>query len=245
MRKHLQPPRSKPSAGDHTIAVTKAMVGAIPFIGAAGNELIDQTVSTPAQKRLARWQEEITKTINQLVETVDGITPESLAENEAFLDAVMFTTRIAMVTSRREKIQMLQSVIYRTGSGVVLEEFVRNTFLWIVDKYTPEHIWLLGKLNDPQSIHDAFNGLRASEPSQISISETDIWPGENTKVENLAAYMLPDIDENTARELFTDLHRDSLCRGSEGFAFIVYLQNPDRIVTERGKAFLNFVSVND
>ena len=140
---------------------------------------------------------------------------------------------------------MLQSVIYRTGSGVVLEEFVRNTFLWIVDKYTPEHVWLLGKLSDPQSILDAFKDLRTFESSQISISETEFGPEERANVETLAAYMLPNTDKNIVRELFTDLHRDSLCHGSEGFAYTVYLQNPGRIVTDRGKAFLNFVSVND
>ena len=43
MRKDLQAPRSQPSAGDHTIAITKALVGAIPLIGTAANELIDKT----------------------------------------------------------------------------------------------------------------------------------------------------------------------------------------------------------
>lgn len=233
------PPTGK-SQGDIVLSVFKGAAGAIPFLGGALGETINVAIASPAEKRLNEWLMIVADAVNALIEK-EGLTAEDLSENEAFVTAVIATTQAALLTTRREKLQILRGVIYQTGRGTVLDEFVQATFLSIVDRYTPEHVVLLRRLADPSSLREGFERLRRESPERISTSTEE---GAYTKIEHLAPHLLEEISSEVAEELFSDLHRDRLCHGSEGFAHALHVEMIDRDapVTVRGREFLKFVS---
>lgn len=238
----LTPLTNDLTTGDVWHALTKATVGAVPVLGPAVSELFQLAITTPAQLRQAQWQASVTEVLKQLIINVDGLSVESLSKNEDFLTAVIATTQIAMKTSRIEKINMLQAVIYRSGSGIELNDFVRNTFLQIVDRYVPDHVVVLRALTKDSAMKQAFEKLKISQPDKVSTSSNEPGAGEHCKIEDLVTCLVDDLDGSFAVELFSDLHRDDLCQGSEGFALSYYKNHLPYIVTDRGKEFLKFVT---
>lgn len=241
MKGKLHLPKKRRSKGDHAVAVSKSIAGAFPFVGPALNELIEAVLLTPAQRRHMEWQTAVTDTINQLIESVDGLSAESLSHDEDFLSALVAASNSAMKTSRHEKIKMLQATLFHTGSGKRLQDFIRSTFFQIVDRYTPEHVALLRAFEQTAPHSEAFERLRIANPDAIKSHAKD---GESCNVEDIARYMVPEIEPETAIELFSDLHRDRLCNGSEGFALTYNLNLPPIVITERGRAFLEFVTLD-
>jgi hypothetical protein len=170
------------------------------------------------------------------------LNAESLAKNEAFLTTVVATSQIAMRTTQIEKIKMLQAAIYQSGSGLKLQAFIQNTFLQIIDRYVPEHVVLLRELTYEKSLNTAFGKLRQQCPDLVKINTTGPESGEYCMIEDLAKFIVEDLPADTASELFADLHRDKLCRGSEGLQLSYYVDAPLDFVTSRGKAFLEYIT---
>jgi hypothetical protein len=239
----LSSPQTAKSNGDIALSTIKGITGAIPLVGSAVNELIDFVVLAPAQKRQMEWQDALTEIINLLIKNVECVSAVSLSKNDEFLTAILATSNMAMKTSQREKIRMLQAVVYRSGSGLRLENFILNTFFQIVERYVPEHIILLRELTNQDSLKGAFDRLKINMPDKINSANMGPEKGEYCAVEDLANCLVKGMDETTASELFADLHRDGLCKGSEGFMLTYYINLPLSIVTERGTAFLKFVTL--
>lgn len=238
MVKKIENPPTELTIGDYIHSTGKAVAGAIPFAGTAITEIFEKVVKAPAERRLSEWFEMVTESINFLLENVENLTPDLLSKNEAFVSAVIATTNSALKTERREKLKLLQAAVQKIGGGVVLDEVMRNTFLSILDRYTPEHVSLLRKLGDETSQNQAIAKLTVDYPAKIKISEID---GSYLKVEDLALTIFDDQTSEVTKELFSDLHRDRLCHGSEGFAYAVYLSKERIILTERGHQFLKFI----
>jgi len=237
LRKISNPPSST-SKGDIVHVGIKAAVGMVPFAGSVLSETFQAAVSSPAEKRHANWMAELTDAVNELLDRCEELTPEQLGQNEVFLTTVIAATQSAMLTERLEKLQILKAVVLQAGSGTVLSEVVRNTFLELVGRYTPEHVNMLQHLDNQTSLRQAFNRVSKSDPKLIHTSSEE----KSVKIEDLAPYLLPELLNEIASEIFTDLHRDRLCRGSEGFSCPYQPTMETPITTKRGKEFLKFVS---
>jgi hypothetical protein len=229
--------------GDVWHAIVKATAGTLPVVGPVVSELFQLAITTPSQLRQSQWHAAVSEVLNNLIAKVEGISPESLSKNEEFLTAIMATSSIAMKTAQKEKIKMLQAILYHSGSGTTLEIFVRNTFMQIVDRYVPEHLDLLKLLTEKSSLESAFNKFKAEFPEQVGKNDSGI-SGEHCTVERLPKYLVPETIQGWAHELFDDLHRDGLVQGSEGFAFTYSPATELNIVTARGRAFIEFVSID-
>lgn len=236
--KKISPPQSETTKGDIVHIGLKSAFGLVPFAGGALAEAFELAVTSPAEKRVEKWISELSQVVNELVTRFEEVTPERLGKNEAFTTTVIATSRIAMLTESQEKLSMLKSAVLQTGSGVVLSEVVRNTFLEIIARYSPEHVIMLRKLNSQSALRQAFECISGEKPEAIGTSSD----GSYIQIEKLAPSLLQDLDEEISREIFSDLHRDRLCRGSEGFAFSYSLTMETKVVTKRGMEFLNFVS---
>lgn len=223
--------------GDILYSSAKAATGLVPFAGSAISEVLDQAVGAPAEKRMAAWLSLVEQTVNKLIEEIDGLTPKSLGENTAFVTAVISMSRAAMLTDRVEKLKLLQSVLYTTGSGFVLNEVLRNTFLAAIDRYTPEHVLLLFRCSKVEVLANAFSRYKASPSADTGDDEGK----EYAKIEFMAPWILPEASTDVAKELFRDLHQDRLCYGSEGFAYTFYPSRSTSIATARGVEFLRFI----
>ena len=67
------PPRS--TRGDAGYAIAKAAIGSIPVAGHALAVLMEKTIAAPLEKRREAWLIELGKTVNQICERVDGMSP--------------------------------------------------------------------------------------------------------------------------------------------------------------------------
>jgi hypothetical protein len=230
------------SNGDVWHGLAKVTLGALPVLGPAVAELFQIAIITPAQLRQTQWQIAVAEVLNRLITNVEGLSVENLANNEDFLTTVVATSHMAMKTSQIEKIRMLQAAIYRSGSGLKLQAFIQNTFLQIIERYVPEHVVLLRELTYETSLKNAFMKLKDQCPDLIKTNTTGPESGEYCKIEDLAKFIVEDLPADTASELFADLHRDKLCRGSEGWQLSYYVDAPLDFVTSRGKAFLEYIN---
>ncbi len=231
-------PPSGLSKGDVVHSIAKSAAGIVPFVGGAISEGLDAAFAAPAEKRLAIWLEALSETVNELIDEVEGLTPEAIGQNEAFVTAVISTTRSAMLTNRKEKLDILRSVLRTVGQGFVLDEVLQNSFLEIVGRYTPEHVALLQRCNDPAFLDERFSYVQAVEPN--AVIEEKNYP-KHVIIETFVPALIPEVSAEVASELFVDLHRDRLCMGSEGFA-AEYRPGLDQpIATNRGEQFLTFV----
>lgn len=223
--------------GDILHSAGKAAAGLVPFAGSAISEALDHAVRAPAKKRMEAWLELVEDTVNKLIEEVEDLTPQSLGESAAFTTAVISTTRAAMLTERRDKLEMLQSALHTTGAGFILDEVLRNTFLATIDRYSPEHVLLLYRCSDLGTLVDAFRRYKASTSADVF----DHDKKEYATVEFMVPWILTEVPADVAKELFSDLHRDRFCKGSEGFASTFYPEHKIPISTPRGMEFLRFI----
>ena len=223
--------------GDVLHRAGKAAAGLVPFAGAALSEVLDHAIRAPAEKRMEAWLELVEETVNKLIEEVEDLTPQSLGESDAFTTAVISTTRAAMLTERRDKLEILQSALHTTGTGFILDEVLRNTFLATIERYTPEHVLLLHRCSDLETLLDAFRRYKASPSADVG----DDKGKEYVQIEFMVPWLLTEVAADVAKELYSDLHRDRFCQGSEGFAYSFYPGRGIPVSTSRGKEFLRFV----
>lgn len=226
-----------PTRGDILLSAGKAAAGLVPFAGAAISEVLHHAVSAPTEKRVKAWLELVGETVNKLIEEIEDLTPQSLGENDAFTTAVISTTRAAMLTERRDKLEILRSVLHTTGTGYILDEVLRNTFLATIERYTPEHIRLLHRCSDLETLLEAFRRYKASPSANVGDDKGE----EYAKIESLVPWLLTEVAADVANELFSDLHRDRFCQGSEGFAYTFYPGRKIPVTTARGMEFLRFI----
>lgn len=239
MSKKITAPTKNLSAKDLPLPIMRGLAGLIPFAGSAVSESISLAFSSPAQKREALWQKCVTDTINELIEKVDHTSLETLATNESFLTAVISTSKSAMLTQRKEKIEVLKDVLFVSGMGVELHELLLITFLDLVDRYAPEHILLLRKMTNPTCVNNATIACTRSATIHGIQHEDENGTRDGFQIEKVVPYFLPNIPSDLAQEIFGDLARDGLCHNSQGFAHVL---TADQSVTDRGRAFLKFIT---
>lgn len=234
----LPVPPSEQSLGDLAHSGAKVIFGLTPFVGGAFSEVFEMAVAAPAGRRMRQWLELVGEAVNDLIDEANGRTAESLGQNEAFVTAAIATTRSAMITTQREKLSILQGVIKTAGSGQVLDEFLRSTFLAAVDRYTAEHVTLLKRCADMHYLDARFEWHRAHNPDEIKVRNDS--PSSIT-IEIFAPTLLPEVPREVATEIFADLHRDRFCLGSDGFAYTFSGGQAQSVATVRGKEFLRFI----
>jgi hypothetical protein len=62
-------------------------------------------------KRREQWFTELAEAVEDLRERFQGFDPEALADNDAFVDAVMTAVPIVDRTSQAEKLDMLRNAV--------------------------------------------------------------------------------------------------------------------------------------
>lgn len=231
--KKIEPLSNQATGGDKLHWVVRSGLGVVPIAGGILAESFDIVVTAPAEKRQSIWLATLAKTINDVIDHVDGLTTERLAEDQAFQEVIVKLSRTAIDTTRVEKLELLRNIVWQAASGLELSEFLRVTFLRLIDVYTVEHLMMLTVLNDETKL--TLIALQA----RIDLGKTD---KEEIMIEDVSSFLLEGVEGQIAREMFRDLHRDGLCYGSEGFAHMIDPRQPSRRTTVRGQQFLKFVA---
>lgn len=146
-------PAPERTAFDYGLAAAKAGTLAFPFLG-AGVTLFD-LITTPIRgKRLSDWLEGLRLKVNELSQTVAGLTPERLSQDEAFFSAFTIASQAAMRTHRQEKLDALRNAVLNVAAGRELDADRQVQFLALVDRFTAAHLTLLRFFHDPAGHFD-------------------------------------------------------------------------------------------
>jgi hypothetical protein len=149
----LNPNRSlEPAPGktalDYGLAVAKVAGIAFPFFG-AGITLVDLVTAPLRGKRFSDWCEEIRLLLNDLSRKVNGLTPEKLAQDEAFFSAFAQATQAALRTHQKAKLDALRNAVLNVALGKETEANRQGQFLALVDRFTGAHLTILRFFQDP------------------------------------------------------------------------------------------------
>ena len=144
---HLEPAPDA-AAFDYGLAITKVASIAFPFLS-PGITLFD-LITTPARsKRLSDWCEELRLRFNDFSQKVEGMTPEALANSDAFISAFAQATQAAIKTHLPEKREALRNAVLNVALGKEPDEDRQQQFLALVDRFSEVHLRILKLLSDP------------------------------------------------------------------------------------------------
>jgi hypothetical protein len=135
--------RPKTSAGDVGYGAAKAVLGMIPYAGAAAAELFSLVLAPPLTRRRDEWIESIAQALSALETQVEGFRIENLSKDERFITAVLCATQSAIRTHQREKLEALRSAVLNVALRGEADENVELVFLSIADSFTEWHLRIL------------------------------------------------------------------------------------------------------
>lgn len=141
-------PAPEPTAFDYGLAIAKVGALAFPFLG-VGVTLVDLITAPLRGKRLIDWCEEIRLRLNEVSQTVGGLTPETLATNDVFISAFGQATQAALRTHQREKLDALRNAVVNVAIGVEPNADRQQSFLSLADRFSETHLILLRFFRDP------------------------------------------------------------------------------------------------
>jgi hypothetical protein len=136
------------TALDYGLAVASVAGLLFPFVG-AGITLVDLVTAPLRDKRFKEWCEAIRLRLNEVSQKVEGMTPETLAKDEAFFSAFAQATQAALRTHQKEKLDALRNAALNVALGRETDVDRQQQFLSLVDRFTVAHLVVLRFLNDP------------------------------------------------------------------------------------------------
>ena len=225
-----KPPKSK-SAGDIAREVGKAIVSAIPAAGGPLQVIFENIFSAPIEKRKQAWLEQLADVVTDVQKRVEGLTPEKLAANEAFITVAMQASQVAIRNHQQEKLQALRNAVLNSALPNPPQEDEQMIFLRLIDQLTPWHLRVLALLNNPVQWMER-NGIR--NPG---------WGmgGVSTVIE----HCFPDLrgQRDTYDQIVRDLQTEGLI--GQGQFVHVTMTGSGMVASrtnERGKRFIKFIT---
>jgi len=131
------------------------MVNMVPVVGGTIAVALTVALNHTLNKRREQWFTELAEAVEELQGRFDGFYPEALADNEAFVDAVVTATRIVDRSSRREKIAVLRNAVLNSALSAAPDVDIQQLYFTLIDDLTPTHMQLLSVLNNPPGWFDA------------------------------------------------------------------------------------------
>ena len=225
-----KPPKKK-SAGDAAREIGKAIVSAVPVAGGPLQVLFENVFSAPIEKRRQIWLEQLAEVVNELQRKVEGLTPEKLAANEAFVTVAMQASQIAIRNHQQEKLEALRNAVLNSALPNPPEEDEQIIFLRLIDQLTPWHLRVLSLLSGPEQWM-ARNNVQNPGWSAGGVS---------TVIE----HCFPDL--RGKRDIYDQIVRDLQAEGLVGQGQFLHVTMTGRGMLEsrlpdRGKRFLKFIS---
>jgi hypothetical protein len=144
---HLEPAPDR-TALDYGLAVAKVAAIAFPFLG-PGVTLFDLVTVPARSKRLSDFCEGLRLGFNELSQKVDGLTPETLVENDGFLSAFAQAAQAALKSHQKEKLDALRNAVLNVAIGKEPDGNRQQYFLALVDRFSETHLQVIKLLNDP------------------------------------------------------------------------------------------------
>lgn len=218
-------PRSEDGEFGYTAA--KLALGTVPGLGPLAQEVLEKAVGNPLRRRQETWFASLGEALSALVDRVEGLSAEALAEDEVFVSTVAQATQQAIATHSQVKREALRNIVLNTALGVKLDDVLLGSFLGYVERFSEAHLKLLALMADPMA--DAAYAAQAR----------NVYMGS---VQGVVHEAHPDLSAATGvlDRLYDDLTREGLLGGSlKAMCSASGLQQPQ--TTAYGNAFLEFI----
>lgn len=159
-----------PSRWDEAHTAIKAALSALPVVGGPAAELFGAIIAPPLAHRRDEWLQSLADGIQALQESVAGLTPESLASNEAFVSAALQASRAAVQTHQKDKLEALRNAVLNVAAGRAPNEDEQAMFLWYIETLTTWHVRMLKFFEAPMRMAAAV-GARTDYPLAGALSQ--------------------------------------------------------------------------
>ena len=153
----------------------------VPVFGGTIAVALTVALNHKLNERRERWFSELAEAVEELRDRFEGFDPESLAENEAFVDAVVTATRIVDRTSQREKIQVLRNAVLNSALPAAPDQDIQQLYFTLIENLTPTHLRLLTLLDNPPGwfdvrpeLHRPQFGMSSSRTELIKAAMPDL-----------------------------------------------------------------------
>jgi len=140
-------------------AAIKGTISAIPVVGGLIAEHGSCLVS-PLDKRKREWCDEVEKAL-QILRSQYHKLPEALAEDPAFVTALLKATATALATHRKEKWVLLRHFLVSVGSRAIPDEEMQHALIRLLDDLSIGHIEVLRFLEADYGLLKAKETLEA------------------------------------------------------------------------------------
>ena len=129
--------------------IAEVSVSLIPYVGGPLALVLATTAGWSISRRTDEWLMALAEEVERL-----GLRLEALADEPAFIDAIVTATRAAQATHQEDKLAALRNgVLHSVGPDAPdLDEQAR--FFRLVEEFTPGHLHLLSFLNDPEGTYE-------------------------------------------------------------------------------------------
>ena len=219
------------TATDIAREVGRAIVSAIPAAGGPLQVAFENIFTSPIEKRKEAWLNQLADVINEVQKRVSEITPERLAENDAFVTVVMQASQVAIRNHQQAKLEALRNAVLNAALPNPPHEDEQMIFLRLIDQLTPWHLRVLSVLNDP---------IRWMERNNIHNPGWGMG-GASTVLE----HCLPDLQgqRETYDQIVLDLQGQGLL--GQGQSLHVMMTGSGMVAsrtTERGRRFIKFIT---
>lgn len=223
----------KEKLNDAGYATVKAIVGSVPYVGAAASELLSLIVASPLDKRREKWMEDIGNRL-LILEDKYKLDFQTLQDNPLFIDVVLRTTELAIRTSEVEKIKIFQNILLNCAIEETIEKTEVLVFLNLIDSLTTIHLKLLVLFDNPV---DWFKNNNKPFPQNMMM-------GSSTIVLD-AAYPELAGKSDLYNIIWSDLGRFGLVGTTALQTMVSGSGLSGSKTTKFGKKFLNFIKEKD
>lgn len=149
------PPR-KTTAREVTEALIEGSAGMVPVVGNPLAVAFAVALGWSYSRRMNSWLEELAIAVTELQEKSGVCDYDELAENEAFVDAVVAATRASQATHDAAKLAALRNGVLNTLTPEAPAVDEQARFFRLVEQFTPSHLRLLRFLDDPGEFFDSL-----------------------------------------------------------------------------------------
>lgn len=227
----MDPLPTDKKAGDIARDVARAIVSLMPG-GGAIQVLLESVFSSPVEKRKEEWMRDLADAITRVQQIIGDLTPEKLAENEAFITVALQASQIAIRNHQKSKLEALRNAVINSALPSSLDEDEQMAFVYLVDRFTPSHLRLLELLNHPGK-WISKNNLQAPNGPMSSV-----W--------SVIAHYMPEfiVREDTVDLLISDLQAGGVIqRRLSVRAEIEGSGTLDPRTTSYGERFMRFITM--
>jgi hypothetical protein len=214
----------KSDATDTTRSALEVAGKLVPIFGPITVELFARLITPGLERRREEWFRELATDLDALKARMDI---EDLANDEAFVSAMIQATRIALSNHQESKRALLRKALVSIATHCEPDEDLQHIYLQLLDEFTPSHVTLLNFLWTGSARVATANG--GELPQFVTYQEVleRFEPEFRGKVE-------------LVQQVIIDLNRRGLStlQGAK-------LAFPQQVITNHGIAFLRFLQTNE